>query len=127
MAEADGAILSQVARLDQLPEDNRLIPEQVVGDIQARGKPAYYEKGVPEIIERLRQLARSGDVVAVFSNGGFDNIPPRATEKLTPLSMDLSLNCLCRLLTLRISPEAGGGAACEAGGMGWGGFRSSMP
>jgi UDP-N-acetylmuramate: L-alanyl-gamma-D-glutamyl-meso-diaminopimelate ligase len=82
LAEADGAILSQVARLDQLPEDNRLIPEQVVGDIQARGKPAYYEKGVPEIIERLRQLARSGDVVAVFSNGGFDNIHQRLLEAL---------------------------------------------
>jgi UDP-N-acetylmuramate: L-alanyl-gamma-D-glutamyl-meso-diaminopimelate ligase len=82
LAEADGALLSQVARLDQLPEDNRLDPEAVVRDVQAHGKPAFYESGVPQIIERLKELSRPGDIVAVFSNGGFDNIHQRLLESL---------------------------------------------
>ncbi len=82
LAEADGVLLSQVARLEQLPEDNRLNPLQVVKDITALGKPAFYEVGVPEILERLRTLTEEGDVIAVFSNGGFDNIHQRLLEVL---------------------------------------------
>ena len=83
LAEADGVLLSQVARLDQLPEDNRLNPEQVVADIAALGKPAFYEAGVPEILTRLGALAKEGDVIAIFSNGGFDNIHKRLIETLS--------------------------------------------
>jgi UDP-N-acetylmuramate: L-alanyl-gamma-D-glutamyl-meso-diaminopimelate ligase len=82
LAEADGVVLSQVARLDQLPEDNRLDPEAVVHDIQSHGKPAFYEAGVPQIIERLKSLVQTGDVVSVFSNGGFDNIHQKLLDSL---------------------------------------------
>jgi UDP-N-acetylmuramate: L-alanyl-gamma-D-glutamyl-meso-diaminopimelate ligase len=82
LAEADGVVLSQVARLEQLPEDNRLDPEAVVSNIQAAGKPAFYEADVERIIQRLKEWTRPGDVVAVFSNGGFDNIHPRLLEAL---------------------------------------------
>jgi len=81
-AEADAVILAQVARLDQLPEDNRLKPEKVVTDIAASGKPAFYEAGVSEIIDRLRGLAHTGDVIVIFSNGGFDNIHKRLLSEL---------------------------------------------
>ena len=83
LAEADGVLLSQVARLEQLPEDNRLDPQQVVADIAALGKPAFYEAGVPEILTRLGDLAKEGDVIAIFSNGGFDNIHKRLLETLS--------------------------------------------
>jgi UDP-N-acetylmuramate: L-alanyl-gamma-D-glutamyl-meso-diaminopimelate ligase len=81
-AEADGVILAQVARLDQLPEENRLKPEQVIEDIAASGKPAFYEPGVTEIIARLRGMANPGDVIVIFSNGGFDNIHKRLLSEL---------------------------------------------
>ena len=73
-AQADGVILAKVARLDQIPEHERLHPEKVVEDIRATGRPAYYEPTVDDIIQRLKQLAASGDVIVIFSNGGFDNI-----------------------------------------------------
>ncbi len=79
---ADGVILAQVARLDQLPEDDRLNPERVVADIAAQGKPAFYEPGVTEIIARLRPLLQAQDVVVIFSNGGFDNIHKRLLAEL---------------------------------------------
>jgi UDP-N-acetylmuramate: L-alanyl-gamma-D-glutamyl-meso-diaminopimelate ligase len=82
LSEADGVILAQVARLDQLPEEVRLNPEKVVDSIASKGIPAFYEPGVDEIIARLKPLARSGDVVAIFSNGGFDNIHQRLLSEL---------------------------------------------
>jgi UDP-N-acetylmuramate: L-alanyl-gamma-D-glutamyl-meso-diaminopimelate ligase len=81
-AEADGVFISQVARLDQLPENERLKPDQVVSDIAATGKPAFYEPTADSIIERLKPLAKSGDVVIVFSNGGFDGIHQKLLDRL---------------------------------------------
>ena len=72
--DADGVLIAQVARLDQLPEDQRLNPTRVVEDIRAMGKHAFYEPGADDIVQRLKPLAQPGDVVVVFSNGGFDGI-----------------------------------------------------
>ncbi len=73
-AQADGVILAQVARLDQLPEADRLNPDRVIADIAATGRPAFYEADTAAIVQRARSLARPGDLVVVFSNGGFDGI-----------------------------------------------------
>jgi UDP-N-acetylmuramate: L-alanyl-gamma-D-glutamyl-meso-diaminopimelate ligase len=81
-AEANGVFISQVARLDQLPENERLKPEQVVADIAATGKPAFYEPTADSIIERLKPLTKPGDVVVVFSNGGFDGIHQKLLDRL---------------------------------------------
>ena len=80
--EADGVLFAKVARLDQLAEAERLNPERVIADIAATGKPAYYEPGVNEIITRLKPLVQSGDVIVVFSNGGFDGIHTRLLKEL---------------------------------------------
>lgn len=84
LGKADAVILSKVARLEQLPENDRLDPQKVVDDIAALGKPAYYEAGVEEIVSRLKTEARPGDLIAIFSNGGFDNIHERLLEGLRP-------------------------------------------
>jgi UDP-N-acetylmuramate: L-alanyl-gamma-D-glutamyl-meso-diaminopimelate ligase len=82
LGEADGVVLAKVARLEQLPEENRLKPELVVSDIAAMGKPAFYEPGVDEIIARLRGLAAEPDLIVIFSNGGFGNIHERLLAEL---------------------------------------------
>jgi UDP-N-acetylmuramate: L-alanyl-gamma-D-glutamyl-meso-diaminopimelate ligase len=79
---ADGVILSQVARLEQLPPENRLDPQRVVSTIAAQGKPAYYEPGPEEIVARLKPLVREEDLIVVFSNGGFGNIHQRLLAEL---------------------------------------------
>jgi UDP-N-acetylmuramate: L-alanyl-gamma-D-glutamyl-meso-diaminopimelate ligase len=81
-ADADGVFISQIARLDQLPENERLNPERVVSDIAASGRPAYYEATADSIIERLRPLVKSSDIIVVFSNGGFDGIHQKLLERL---------------------------------------------
>ena len=85
-AQADGVFLSRVARIEQIPERERLNPERVVADIVAAGKPAIYEPTADHIIDRLAPLARSGDVVVVFSNGGFDGIHHKLLERLAQKS-----------------------------------------
>ena len=46
----------------------------VVADIIAAGVPAYYEPDATAIVAKLNPLLKPGDVVVVFSNGGFGGI-----------------------------------------------------
>jgi UDP-N-acetylmuramate: L-alanyl-gamma-D-glutamyl-meso-diaminopimelate ligase len=71
---ADGVILAEVARIEQVPPGDRLDPWKVVESIQRKGKPAFYEPKTNEIVERLKPLAQPGDVIVLFSNGGFGGI-----------------------------------------------------
>jgi UDP-N-acetylmuramate: L-alanyl-gamma-D-glutamyl-meso-diaminopimelate ligase len=71
---ADGVFVAQVAALEQIPVHERLHPEQVVADINAAGVPAYYERDADAIVARLNPMLKPGDVVVVFSNGGFGGI-----------------------------------------------------
>src|SRR6516225_9057964 len=79
---ADGVFISQVARLEQIPENERLKPEQVVAAIAKAGRPAFYEENANAIVNRIIPLLRSKDVVVVFSNGGFDNIHEKLLARL---------------------------------------------
>jgi UDP-N-acetylmuramate: L-alanyl-gamma-D-glutamyl-meso-diaminopimelate ligase len=45
-----------------------------VADIAQAGVQAYYEPDADAIIARLKPLLAPGDVVVVFSNGGFGGI-----------------------------------------------------
>src|SRR6266403_1443955 len=82
---ADGVFISQVARLEQIPEDERLKPERVVAAIAKAGRPAFYEQNADAIAERIVPLLRPKDVVVVFSNGGFDNIHEKLLVRLREL------------------------------------------
>jgi UDP-N-acetylmuramate: L-alanyl-gamma-D-glutamyl-meso-diaminopimelate ligase len=82
LQQADGVFISQVARLDQIPENERLNPKAVVESIAASGRPAFYEPDVAHIIKRLVPLLKAKDVVAIFSNGGFDGIHEKLLERL---------------------------------------------
>jgi len=74
LALADGVFVAQVAALEQIPPSERLNPEKVVADIKTTGIPAYYEPNADAIVGRLSPLLKPGDVVVVFSNGGFGGI-----------------------------------------------------
>jgi UDP-N-acetylmuramate: L-alanyl-gamma-D-glutamyl-meso-diaminopimelate ligase len=71
---ADGVFIAQVARLEQIPEKERLNPVAVVNAISRTGRPAFYEENADAIITRIVPMLKPKDVVVVFSNGGFDNI-----------------------------------------------------
>jgi UDP-N-acetylmuramate: L-alanyl-gamma-D-glutamyl-meso-diaminopimelate ligase len=79
---ADSVILAGVARLDQLPPHDRLDPQRVVQSIQESGIPAFYEPQVDDILHRVKPLAKPGDIIVVFSNGGFEGIHHRLLTEL---------------------------------------------
>jgi len=79
---ADGVFISQVAKLDQIPEDERLNPAAVINAITDAGRPAFYEKDADAIVDRIMPMLQPKDVVTVFSNGGFDNIHEKLLARL---------------------------------------------
>jgi UDP-N-acetylmuramate: L-alanyl-gamma-D-glutamyl-meso-diaminopimelate ligase len=79
---ADGVFMAQVAKLEQIPEEERLNPERVVAAIAKAGRPAFYEQNADAIVDRIVPMLRPNDVVAVFSNGGFDNIHEKLLARL---------------------------------------------
>src|SRR5882672_3256846 len=82
---ADGVFIAQVAKLEQIPEEERLNAETVVTAIAKAGRPAFYEQNADAIAERIVPLLRPKDVVVVFSNGGFDNIHEKLLVRLREL------------------------------------------
>ncbi len=82
---ADGVFISEVAKLEQIPEDDRLNPEAMVAAIGSDGRPAFYEKDANAIVARIVPLLHPNDVVAVFSNGGFDGIHGKLLAELQEL------------------------------------------
>jgi UDP-N-acetylmuramate: L-alanyl-gamma-D-glutamyl-meso-diaminopimelate ligase len=83
LALADGVFVAQVAKLEQIPVEQRLNPEKVVADIRATGVPAFYEANAETIVQKLVPLVKPGDVITVFSNGGFDGIHDRLKQALS--------------------------------------------
>jgi UDP-N-acetylmuramate: L-alanyl-gamma-D-glutamyl-meso-diaminopimelate ligase len=74
LGEADAVCIAAVARADQLAEDERLDTDLLMETLRSGGKPAYYEGDVDAIVNRLKSEAEDGDVIVVFSNGGFGGI-----------------------------------------------------
>jgi UDP-N-acetylmuramate: L-alanyl-gamma-D-glutamyl-meso-diaminopimelate ligase len=79
---ADQVVIAQVARLELLPESQRLDPERLIREIRSTGAGAEYLPDVDSIVEHVGRLAQPGDVVCVFSNGGFGNIHTKLLERL---------------------------------------------
>lgn len=82
LAEGDAVIMAQVARMEQLAPEARLNPEKVVADIAKAGRPAFYEPDVDAIVKRTREVVQDGDVIVIFSNGGFGGIHQRLMAEL---------------------------------------------
>jgi UDP-N-acetylmuramate: L-alanyl-gamma-D-glutamyl-meso-diaminopimelate ligase len=73
LATADRVILPAVFR-STVPDGERLSPEALIGDLQAAGVDARYVPQVADIVRSVAKETRSGDLVIVMSNGGFDDI-----------------------------------------------------
>jgi UDP-N-acetylmuramate: L-alanyl-gamma-D-glutamyl-meso-diaminopimelate ligase len=75
-------VISQDTRLEQLSPQERLDPARLIQDLQAGGKPAAYLPEVDAIVGHVIETVRGGDVICVFSNGGFGGIHTRLLDRL---------------------------------------------
>jgi UDP-N-acetylmuramate: L-alanyl-gamma-D-glutamyl-meso-diaminopimelate ligase len=71
-----------VARLEQITPEERLNPEKLMQDLKVAGKDAVYLPDVDSIVAHVAKHAQGGDVVCVFSNGGFGGIHGKLLERL---------------------------------------------
>ena len=81
-ADANAVIVSEVARLEQISAGERLNPEKLMADIKLSGKEAVYLPNADAIVAHLARHALGGDVICVFSNGGFDGIHAKLLAQL---------------------------------------------
>jgi len=81
-APADLVVVAQVARLELLAPAERLDPERLIQDLRLAGKDAVYLPDVEAIVAHVAARAQGGDLVAVFSNGGFGGIHAKLLERL---------------------------------------------
>jgi UDP-N-acetylmuramate: L-alanyl-gamma-D-glutamyl-meso-diaminopimelate ligase len=73
LAVADTVVLPAVFR-SNLPDDQRLSVEELVGTLKSSGVDARYIPQVPDIVDAVARDSRKGDIVVIMSNGGFDDI-----------------------------------------------------
>jgi UDP-N-acetylmuramate: L-alanyl-gamma-D-glutamyl-meso-diaminopimelate ligase len=80
--DADAVLVSQIARLELLKPEERLDPQRLMQDLQAAGKTAAYLPDADAIVRHLQREAAGGDVICVFSNGGFGGIHEKLLASL---------------------------------------------
>ena len=81
-ADADAVVVSQVARLEMLAPEERLDPERLMQDLKTSGKSSAYLPDVDTIVAYVAKGAQGGEVICVFSNGGFGGIHGKLLERL---------------------------------------------
>jgi len=79
---ADRICIRRPSMLEKVPEAERLSAETLVADLQRQGRNAAFFTDTESIIASIADSGRSGDVVLIMSNGGFDNIHERLLEAL---------------------------------------------
>jgi UDP-N-acetylmuramate: L-alanyl-gamma-D-glutamyl-meso-diaminopimelate ligase len=79
---ADEVVIAEVFR-SNLPEQERLSGEQLVGDLRKMGKKARYIPAVDDIVATVAREKRNGDLVVIMSNGGFGGIHQKLVDALS--------------------------------------------
>lgn len=74
LASADRVILAEPFAQEKIPAEDRLDPAQIVSELVALGKGAWFMSTPDQIVALLAQEARRGDLICVMSSGGFGGI-----------------------------------------------------
>ena len=85
---ADRVVLAGVYQQQRIPDAERLHPDEVIDALNAAGTPAGLHPTADAIVDTLAPTLRSGDVVAILSNGGFDGIYEKLPARLTALASE---------------------------------------
>ena len=81
-ADADAVVVSQIARLELLDPAERLDPDRLIQALLAEGKQAAYLPDADAIVTHLVKHSQGGEVICVFSNGGFGGIHTKLLQRL---------------------------------------------
>lgn len=90
LATGDKVILGDVHNAKQLADDNRLDPEHVAEDVRRLGIDAHVFHGGAAISDYLAANGKSGDLFLIMSNGSFDGLCQKLTDKLSAATETIS-------------------------------------
>jgi UDP-N-acetylmuramate: L-alanyl-gamma-D-glutamyl-meso-diaminopimelate ligase len=82
LAIADEVVVASIFKSEAIPEAERLNVDSVVAELKEQGKPARQLATADEIVDSIAGELRSGDVVAILSNGGFGGIYEKLPARL---------------------------------------------
>jgi UDP-N-acetylmuramate: L-alanyl-gamma-D-glutamyl-meso-diaminopimelate ligase len=85
LALADEIVVAGVFKSDSIPEAERLDLAALAMQIQKHGRRARVIADVESIVQMTAPEMRSGDVVAILSNGGFGGIYEKLPQRLRSL------------------------------------------
>jgi UDP-N-acetylmuramate: L-alanyl-gamma-D-glutamyl-meso-diaminopimelate ligase len=88
LAGADRVVVAGVYRPEQIPEEERLRPEEVVQALRVRQVEADHFSDVDEIVEHVVRERTGDDAALIMSNGGFEGIWDRLLTRLRNLKED---------------------------------------
>jgi UDP-N-acetylmuramate: L-alanyl-gamma-D-glutamyl-meso-diaminopimelate ligase len=91
LALADEVIVAGVFRSDAVPVNERLELPELAAEIEKLGRRARLLADADEIVRTIASEMRSGDVVAVLSNGGFGGIYEKLPARLRALAGDAAV------------------------------------
>ncbi len=83
---ADEIVIANVFKSESIPEQERLDVNSVAADLAQSGHHARVLQDVEAIISTCAPEMRSGDVVAILSNGGFGGIYAKLPQRLQSLA-----------------------------------------
>jgi UDP-N-acetylmuramate: L-alanyl-gamma-D-glutamyl-meso-diaminopimelate ligase len=86
LAQADEVIVAGVFRSEAVPENERLELPALAAEIQRNGRQARLLADADAIVQNIAPEMRSGDVVAILSNGGFGGIYEKLPARLRDLA-----------------------------------------
>ncbi|MGO9127149.1 MAG: UDP-N-acetylmuramate:L-alanyl-gamma-D-glutamyl-meso-diaminopimelate ligase [Terriglobales bacterium] len=87
LALADEVVVAEVFKSEAIPEAERLDLAAVAAQLQQHGCRARIVPTVDGIVQLVAPEMRSGDVVAILSNGGFGGIYEKLPERLQALAV----------------------------------------
>jgi UDP-N-acetylmuramate: L-alanyl-gamma-D-glutamyl-meso-diaminopimelate ligase len=86
LALADEIVVAGVFRSEAVPENERLELPALAAEIKQNGRPARLLPDADSIVQTVAAEMRSGDVVAILSNGGFGGIYEKLPARLRELT-----------------------------------------
>ncbi len=86
LAQADEIVVAGVFRSEVIPENERMQLPELAAEIARQGKQARLLADADAIVEQAAAEMRSGDVIAILSNGGFGGIYEKLPARLKQLA-----------------------------------------
>jgi len=82
LSAADGVYITEIARKEQIDPQMRLDPKKIADDIRKAGRESFYLPGPEEILKDILPRLKSGDVIAIFTNGSFGGLVEKLAAAL---------------------------------------------